>query len=167
MKNLRLDLVNDKNEYNKNSIRKKYKSVNNHNYYTHFHTNNSLLEQTKSVLGISHNNILNKIKINSLTNNINKNRTNINKKKKIIEIEYEKDYNMETPIREEENKLEYIKEKTNNNNSDPISDSILNFDYSRSTNRDRKNGTYLCGSEDTASGKLYSSSDAGIPRGVV
>ena len=142
MKNLRLDLVNDKNEYNKNSIRKKYKSVNNHNYYTHFHTNNSLLEQTKSVLGISHNNILNKIKINSLTNNINKNRTNINKKKKIIEIEYEKDYNMETPIREEENKLEYIKEKTNNNNSDPISDSILNFDYSRSTNRDRKNGTY-------------------------
>ena len=143
IKNIRTELDKNKKEYNRHSIRTKYKSVNNYNYYTHSHSNNSLVEQTKSVLGISHNNILNKIKINSLSNNNTiKKRTNINKKKKIIEIEYEKDYNMETPIREEETKFEYKKENKNNDNIDPLSDTILNFDYSRSTNRDRKNGTY-------------------------
>ena len=142
MKNVRTELDMSKKEYNRHSIRTKYKSVNNYNYYTHSHSNNSLLEQTKSVLGISHNNILNKIKINSLSNNTIKNRTNISTKKKIIEIEYEKDYNMETPIREEETKLKYKKEKINNNDASPISDTILNFDYSRSSNRDRKNGAY-------------------------
>ena len=75
------------------------------------------------------------------TNNITSNK-NMIKNKKIIEVEYEKDYKMEASIKEDEKNIIYDKERINMNILEPISDSILNFDYSRYTNKDRKNGSY-------------------------
>ena len=141
MKNTKTEIDNKK-EFNRNLLRSKFKSVDNYNYYTHSHSNYNLLEQTKAVLGISHNNIISKIKINPDLNNISKNNKNKNMKRKIIEIEYENDYKMETPNRKYKNNLKYNKEKLNKTNSDNISDSILNYDYSRYTNKDRKKGPY-------------------------
>ena len=136
------EIDNNKKEYDRNSYLPKNKSINNYNYYSRSLSNNNLLEHTKSILGIGHNNILNKLKV---TSNINYSRVNINQKKnkkKIIEIEYENDCNMKTPIRNDENKNIYQNEKINDNNSEIISDSLLNFDYSRYTNKDRHNGSY-------------------------
>ena len=66
-----------------------------------------------------------------------------NMKKRIIEIEYENDCDMETQIRNiEKINKPYQNEKVNDNNTDIISDSALNFDYSRFTNKDRYNGSY-------------------------
>ena len=141
MKNTKTDIENNIKEYNRNKMRAKLKGVNNYNYYTHSHSNNNLVEQTKSVLGISHNNILSKIKVNSGFNGINKKNNNLNMKKKIIEVEYENNYKMETPQRNNKNRF-FKKEKLNKNNSELISDSLLNYDYSRYTNKDRKNGSY-------------------------
>ena len=142
MKNTRREIENNKKDYNQNTFLGKNKSVNNHNYFTHSHSNNNLLEQTKSVLGMNHVSILSKIKVNSGKNNIKQNNRNINLKKKVIEIEYENDYKMETPLQKNKIDLVYNNEKSNVKNSEPISDSVLNYDYSRYTNRDRKNGTY-------------------------
>ena len=136
------EIDNNKKEYDRNSYLPKNKSINNYNYYSRSLSNNNLLEHTKSILGIGHNNIMNKLKV---TSNINYSRVNINQKKnkkKIIEIEYENDCNMKTPIRNDENKNIYQNEKINDNNSEIISDSLLNFDYSRYTNKDRHNGSY-------------------------
>ena len=141
-KNAKTEIENNKIETNNNnSFKSKYKSVNHYNYYTHSHSNNNLLDQTKSVLGMSHYSILNKIKMIPKTNNITSNK-NMIKNKKIIEVEYEKDYKMEASIKEDEKNITYDKDKINMNILEPISDSILNFDYSRYTNKDRKNGSY-------------------------
>ena len=141
-KNAKTEIENNKIEdNNNNSFKSKYKSVNHYNYYTHSHSNNNLLDQTKSVLGMSHYSILNKIKMIPKTNNITSNK-NMIKNKKIIEVEYEKDYKMEASIKEDEKNIAYDKERINMNILEPISDSILNFDYSRYTNKDRKNGSY-------------------------
>jgi len=136
------EIDNNKKEYDRNSYLPKNKSINNYNYYSRSLSNNNLLEHTKSILGIGHNNIMNKLKV---TSNINYSKVNINQKKnkkKIIEIEYENDCNMKTSIRNDENKNIYQNEKINDNNSEIISDSLLNFDYSRYTNKDRHNGSY-------------------------
>ena len=142
MKNTKTEIDNNKKEYNRNLFRSKFKSVDNFNYYTHSHSNYNLLEQTKAVLGINHNSILSKIKINPEPINISKNNKNKNAKRKIIEIEYENDYKMETPNRKFKNNSKYNKDKLNKTNSDNISDSVLNYDYSRYTNKDRNKGSY-------------------------
>ena len=112
--------ISNNNNYKYNT-RSKYKSVSNNSYYTHY-SNNNLLEQTKSVLGINYN-------LRKIANNYK------NRKKKVVEIEYENDENIIY------NKLNKLTRKKNNNNEN-ISDSILNFDYSRYSNKDKKNGQY-------------------------
>ena len=142
IKNTNTEIENNKKEYDRNSYVPKNKGINNYNYYSRSLSNNNLLEHTKSILGIGHNNIMNKLKV---TSNLNYTRVNINQKKnkkKIIEVEYENDFNMKTPIRNDETKNIYQNEKINDNNSEIISNSLLNFDYSRSTNKDRHNGSY-------------------------
>ena len=130
MKNGKIDAEN-----NKKVNKPRYKSVN--NYYSS--SSNNLLELTKTVLGINPNNILTKIRVNS---NAKINTNNINHKKKIIEIEYESDYNMETLNKKNKMENKNNNEKLNKTNPDPISDSILNYDYSRYTNKDSYNGSY-------------------------
>jgi hypothetical protein len=142
MKNSNTEIDNSKKEYNSNTYLPKGKSINSYNYYSRSLSNNNLIEHTKSILGIGHNNLINKIKTNS---NLNYSKVSINQKnikKKIIEIEYENDCNAKTPNRNAENKNIYRNEKINDNASDIIQDSLLNFDYSRSTNKDRHNGSY-------------------------
>ena len=81
-KNAKTEIENNKIETNNNdSFKSKYKSVNHYNYYTHSHSNNNLLDQTKSVLGISHYSILNKIKMIPKTNNITSNKNMIKNKR--------------------------------------------------------------------------------------
>ena len=71
--------ISNNNNYKYNT-RSKYKSVSNNSYYTHY-SNNNLLEQTKSVLGINYN-------LRKIANNYK------NRKKKVVEIEYENDENI-------------------------------------------------------------------------
>ena len=54
------EIDNNKKEYDRNSYLPKNKSINNYNYYSRSLSNNNLLEHTKSILGIGHNNIMNK-----------------------------------------------------------------------------------------------------------
>ena len=139
IKSTNTEIDNNKKEYDRNSYLPKNKTINNYNYYSRSLSNNNLLEHTKSILGIGHNNIMNKLKVTNYS------RVNINQKKnktKIIEIEYENDCNMKTPKRNDETKNIYQNEKINDNNSEIISGSLLNFDYSRYTNKDRHNGSY-------------------------
>ena len=125
------------NENNTKDYSARYKSVNNY----HTTNNNNLLELTKSILGIYPNNILTKIRVNSNTNKINKN--NINPKKKIIEIEYESNYNVENFNKNNKKENKNNNENMNKTNPDPISDSILNYDYSRYTYKENHNGPYF------------------------
>ena len=127
-------------EYDEKTYHSKNKSIN--NYSSRSFSNNNLLEHTKSILGIGQNNLVNKIKVNSYLYNTNISMPK-NMKKRIIEIEYENDCDMETQIRNiEKINKPYQNEKVNDNNTDIISDSALNFDYSRFTNKDRHNGSY-------------------------
>ena len=140
IKNTKTEIDNNKMEYDEKTYHSKNKSIN--NYSSRSFSNNNLLEHTKSILGIGQNNLVNKIKVNSYLNNTNISMPK-NMKKRIIEIEYENDCDMETQIRNiEKINKPYQNEKVNDNNTDIISDSALNFDYSRFTNKDRHNGSY-------------------------
>ena len=140
IKNTKTEIDNNKMEYDEKTYHSKNKSIN--NYSSRSFSNNNLLEHTKSILGIGQNNLVNKIKVNSYLNNTNISMPK-NMKKRIIEIEYENDCDMETQIRNiEKINKPYQNEKVNDNNTDIISDSALNFDYSRFTNKDRYNGSY-------------------------
>ena len=135
IKNTKTEIDNNKMEYDEKTYHSKNKSIN--NYSSRSFSNNNLLEHTKSILGIGQNNLVNKIKVNSYLYNTNISMPK-NMKKRIIEIEYENDCDMETQIRNiEKINKPYQNEKVNDNNTDIISDSALNFDYSRFTNKDR------------------------------
>ena len=142
MKNTNTEIDNSKKDYDRNTYLPKNKGINSYTYSSRSLSNNNLIEHTKSILGIGHNNIMYKIKTNSNLNYSNVNINQKNRKKRIIEIEYENDCNAKTPNRNVENKNIYQNEKINDNASDIIQDSLLNFDYSRSSNKDRHNGSY-------------------------